>query len=82
MNYSLEVIKPIMEQLNKVLNEEEKIYLEGANKAFDLPEFKSLEVAKNFINVIDKREIVTDLLNTGFANDIIVYIGNENENEQ
>ena len=82
MNYSLEVIKPIMEQLNKVLNEEEKIYLEGANKAFDLPEFKSLEVAKNFINVIDKREIVTDLLNTGFANDINVYIGNENENEQ
>lgn len=82
MSYSLEVIKPIMEQLNKVLNEEEKIYLEGANKAFDLPEFKSLEVARNFINVIDKKEIVTDLLNTGFANDINVYIGNENENEK
>ena len=26
--------------------------------------------------------IVTDLLNTGFANDINVYIGNENENEK
>ena len=44
--------------------------------------FKSLDVAKNFINVIDKKEIVADLLNTGFANDINVYIGNENENEQ
>ena len=77
MNYSLEVIKPIMEQLNKVINEEEKIYMEGANKAFELPEFKSLEVAKNFLNVLDKKEIVTDLLNTGFANDINVYIGNE-----
>ena len=82
MNYSLNVIKPIMEQLNKVVNDENKIYLEGANKAFDLPEFKSLDVAKNFINVIDQKEIVADLLNTGFANDINVYIGNENENKQ
>ena len=82
MNYSLNVIKPIMAQLNKAINEEEKIYLEGANKAFDLPEFKSLEVARNFLNVLDKKEIVADLLNTGFANDINVYIGNENENEK
>ena len=82
MNYSLEVIKPILQQLNKVINKEEKIYLEGANRAFDLPEFKSLEVAKNFINVIDQKEIVADLLNTGFANDINVYIGSENDNEK
>ena len=82
MNYSLKVIKPIIEQINKVINDENKLYLEGANKAFDLPEFKSLDVAKNFINVIDQKEIVADLLNTGFANDINVYIGNENDNEQ
>ena len=82
MNYSLGVIKPIINQLNKAINEEEKIYLEGANKSFDLPEFKSLEVARNFINIIDQKEIVSDLLNTGFANDINVYIGNENENEK
>ena len=82
MNYSLEIIKIIINQLNKAINEEEKIYLEGANKSFDLPEFKRLEVAKNFINVIDQKDIVTDLLNTGFANDINVYIGNENENEK
>ena len=59
-----------------------KIYLEGANKAFDLPEFKSLEVARNFINLIDKKEIVADLLNTGFANDINVYIGSESDNAE
>lgn len=82
MNYSLEVLKPIMDQLNKAINEEEKIYLEGANKAFDLPEFKSLEVARNFINLIDKKEIVADLLNTGFANDINVYIGSEADNAE
>ena len=82
MNYSLEVIKPIMKELNRVINKENEIYLEGANKSFDFPEFKSLDVAKNFINVIDQKEIVADLLNTGFANDINVYIGNENENEK
>ena len=82
MNYSLSVIKPIINQLNKVMNEDEKIYLEGTNKAFDLPEFKSLEVARNFINIIDQKEIFADLLNTGFAKDINVYIGNENENDK
>lgn len=82
MNYSLTVIKPVMEQLGKVIHEESKVYLEGTNKAFELPEFKSLEVAKNFINLIDTKEIVLDLLNTGFANDINVYIGDEQENEQ
>ena len=82
MNYSLKVIKPIIEQINKAINEEAKVYLEGANKAFDLPEFKSLEIAKNFVNLIDTKQVMLDLLNTGFAQDINVYIGDENENEQ
>ena len=79
MNYSLKVIKPIMEQINKAVNEEAKIYLEGANKAFDLPEFKSLEMAKNFVHVLDTKELVLDILDSGLANDINVYIGNETE---
>lgn len=82
MNYSLKVIKPIMEQLNKAINEEAKVYLEGANKAFDLPEFKSLEVAKNFVNLIDTKQVMLDLMNTGFAKDINVYIGDESDNEK
>ena len=32
MQYSVNVIKPIIEQIKKVLAEDEKIYLEGANK--------------------------------------------------
>jgi len=82
MNYSLSVTKIVMEQLDKAINEESKVYLEGTNKAFELPEFKSLEVAKKFINLLDTKEIVLDLLNTGFANDINVYIGDEKQNEQ
>ena len=81
MTYSVNVIKPIIEQIKKVL-EEENIYLEGANKSFDLPEFNSLEVAKNFINVLDTKELVTDMLDSGFADDIHVYIGEENQKEE
>ena len=82
MNYSLNVIKPVMEQINKAINEESKIYLEGANKAFELPEFKSLEMAKNFINVLDAKEVVLDILDSGLANDINVYIGSETEHDE
>ena len=82
MTYSVNVIKPIIEQLKKAIQEDEKIYLEGANKAFELPEFNSLEVAKNFINVLDTKELVADMLNNGIADDIKVYIGEESEKEQ
>ena len=76
------VIKPVMQEINKVIHEDAKIYLEGTNKAFDLPEFKSLEVAKNFINVLDTKELVLDILDAGLANDINVYIGNETEHSE
>lgn len=82
MTYSVNVIKPIIEQIKKVLAEDEKIYLEGANKSFELPEFNSLQVAKNFINILDTKELVTDMLNSGFAEDINVYIGEENQKEE
>ncbi len=82
MTYSINVIKPIIAQIKKVLEDDNKIYLEGANKSFDLPEFNSLEVAKNFINLLDTKELVTDMLNSGFAEDINVYIGEENEQQE
>ena len=82
MIYSVNVIKPIIEQLKKVLKEENQIYLEGTNKSFDLPEFNSLEVAKNFVNILDTKEVMADMLNSGFAEDINIYIGEENEKEE
>ena len=82
MTYSVNVIKPVIEQIKKVLADDENIYLEGANKAFELPEFNSLEVAKNFVNVLDTKELMADMLNSGFAKDINVYIGEENEKDE
>jgi len=82
LNYSVDVIKTIIDQINKILEEDSKMYLEGTNKAFDFPEFKSIKVAKNFMDLIDTKEEMIELLNSGVADDINVYIGDEGDNEQ
>lgn len=82
MNYNIKIIKVIIEQINKVIMQEQQIYLEGATKSFDLPEFKSMEVAKNFMNILDTKELVEEMLSSGVAKDINIYIGEENENEE
>lgn len=82
MKYSVKVIRPIIGQIKKVIKQDTQLYLEGTNKLFDLPEFNSLEVAKNFVNIIDEKEVMTDILNSGFAKDINVYIGDETEKQE
>lgn len=82
MSSSLNVIKPILNEMKKAIDEQDKIYYEGANKAFELPEFKSMELAKNFVNVLDEKDLMIDTLNSGIADDINVYIGDENKNEE
>lgn len=82
MSDMVKVIKPIIEQIKKVLFEENKIELQGTRKELDLPEFNSLQVAKNFMNILDEKELIADMLNSGFAEDINVYIGGEGEGEE
>lgn len=81
MKYSVNLIKPIIVQMKKVV-EEEKVHLEGTKQLFELPEFNSLEVAKNFVNILDEKELMADMLNNGYAKDINIYIGEENEKEE
>ena len=77
LNYSIEVIKTIIEQINKVIEAEEELYYEGANKVFEQPEFQDVQMAKNFINILDKKDLFLDLLNSEFTDDINVYIGDD-----
>lgn len=81
IKYSINVIKPIIDQINKIV-EEDDMYLKGTTQSFDLPEFKSLDIAKNFVSLLDEKDLVSDILNSGVAKDINVYIGDENDNEQ
>lgn len=75
MNYRLDVIKPIIKQITKVLNDESKLYLKGAEQALDNPEFKSNEIAKKFLGLLDERNLIFNLLDSD--SDFNVYIGNE-----
>ena len=82
MNSSIAVIKKIIEEIDKLFKESEEVYLEGTNKSFDLPEFQKADLAKNFMNVLDAKDLVSEVLNTGIAEDINVYIGNELHDEK
>ena len=82
MNNQVNVIKPIISQMNRVIEARSEIYLEGANKVFDFPEFKKIETARNFLSILDTKEEMLELLNSGLVEDINVYIGDENEREE
>lgn len=82
MSDQINVIKPIITQLNRVIGKETEMYLEGANKVFDFPEFKKVETARNFLNILDTKEEMMELFNSGLAEDINVYIGDETDREE
>ena len=82
MEDQIDVIEPIIDQMNKTLEQSELIYLEGANNVFDFPEFNKVESARNFLSILDTKEQVMEILNSGLAKDINIYIGEENEKEE
>ena len=81
MESSANMIRAIINQLNKVIKEESKLYLEGTNKSIDLPELRKAETARNFINILENKAEVVDLLNNEISKDINVYIGEELNDE-
>ena len=81
VHYSIGIMQAIIEQINIIVKKENNnIFLEGAKKSFDLPEFKSMKVAKNFVNLIDTKEEMLEIFNSGEAEDINVFIGDDDEN--
>lgn len=82
MKTGINIIKKVLEEINKILENSHEVYLEGANKVVDMPEFKKVDIAKEFLNVLDAKDLVADVLNTGVAQDINVYIGEETEKEE
>ncbi len=78
----INIIKKVIAEINKIIRESHQVYLDGANKVIDMPEFKKVDVAKEFLNVLDAKDLVADVLNTGVAEDIKIYIGEETEREE
>ena len=82
MKTGINIIQKIINEINKLIDDSNRVYLEGTNKVVDMPEFKKVDIAKDFLNVLDAKNLVADVLNTGVANDISVYIGSESDKEE
>ena len=83
MKSGIEIIKRIIKEINKLLKEAvNQVYLEGTNKVVDMPEFQNTDIAKEFLNVLNSKEVVSDVMNSEIEQDINVYIGAESEKEE
>lgn len=78
----INIIKKIIDEINKLIEDSKQVYLEGTNSVVDMPEFKKVDIAKDFLNVLNAKDLVADVLNTGIADNINVYIGNESEHDE
>jgi len=76
------LIKPILDGIEDLIKtiDQPEIYLEGTTNILNFPEFKEVQKAKDFLNILDEKKLVSDILisNLYSNNDIIIQIGNEN----
>lgn len=56
---------------------EKRVYLEGDDKIFDVPEFDNKEKVKNFLTVIHSKEKLIDMLSNDDSIEINVKLGKE-----
>lgn len=77
-----ELLKPVFEVMEDLLVgiDQPEVYLEGTTNILNFPEFKEIQKAKEFLDILDKKKIISDILiNNLYSNeDIIIQIGNEN----
>jgi heat-inducible transcriptional repressor len=82
---SKEVIITILSELTDCINQidNSEVYLDGTTNIFNYPEFKDVMKAKEFLNVLDEKDIIRNLLsNNVFNNKINIKIGTENQLEE
>ena len=77
----IDIIEKVINEINKLLDNS-KTYIEGANKVVDMPEFKKMDVTKDFLNALTAKDVIADVMTSGIAKDINVYIGSESEKEE
>jgi heat-inducible transcriptional repressor len=76
-NTSGNVSSIITELCNLLVENGQNIYMEGTMKLLGLPELKKEETLKNFLNIIETKDAIKELLKTGYDGTINVYIGQE-----
>jgi len=79
MSKLVETIKPnFISTLESMLNVE--LYLDGLTNIFSIPEYCDIEKAKVFLEMINKKQHLTDVL-INRENGVIITIGNENQED-
>jgi heat-inducible transcriptional repressor len=68
---------PLIAELNNLLTSESEVYVDGASNMLALPELKKSETLKKFLNVIETKDALKELVKTGYDGNINVYIGQE-----
>ena len=76
----LDILLSILNEIMKLINEND-INLDGRNNIFKHPEFKQYDLAKNFLDVLEAKQLIKDVLHVE-DNDVSIYIGDENEHSE
>lgn len=81
---SLEIIERIVYELNRILEDDERIFFKGPEKTLKLPELKDSEAVGNFLELVEDKEKFEKIFSENDNNDqgITVYIGGENKDSK
>ncbi|MFA5527746.1 MAG: heat-inducible transcriptional repressor HrcA [Peptostreptococcales bacterium] len=74
-----DVMPNFMSTLERMLNV--SLYMDGLSNIFTMPEYSNIEKAKEFMELLNKKEQFTEMLSNRESG-IIVTIGRENEDDQ
>ncbi len=72
LSIKIDIIKPIIKQLSKAIKSDSRVYMKGADRVLDNPEFDQKDLTKRFFGLLEEDQISSIL--TG-DDDINFYIG-------
>ena len=70
-------IVPLIVELNNLLTNKAEVIVDGASNMLALPELKKSETLEKFLSVIETKDILKELVKSGYDGNINVYIGQE-----
>lgn len=82
---SKEIVLPILNGIADciVQMDSSEVYLDGAKNIFNYPEFRDIAKAKEFLDVLEEKDVIQKLLKTaylkGAEEELTIQIGRENE---
>ncbi len=70
-------IVPLLVELNKLLTNHSDLYVDGTSNMLALPELRKSETLEKFLNMIETKDAIKELVRNGYDGNVNVYIGQE-----